>query len=224
MKERTGVLIHGLHLQTKGWEEIVWGKPPYLLGRLPQGIAVALTEKAGIVVFGTGASERDGKKEAEVTRDFLLDHFLELSKFTDFQGVDLKEAKGTIENISSLDTLSQNTAQEVRFASRMFQEAGVDKIILVSSPTHISRCIRDAFIACNEDDALRHFTHNLFATPSQTCFPGTTAADVAIVEPPHRPDRIANSLNVLVQRMFKVPRAEQESFLTKLELLLAEYG
>lgn len=223
MENRTGVLIHGLHLQARGWEEIVWGKPPYLLGRLPRGVVVALREKASIVVFGTGASERDGKKEAEVARDYLLEHFAELAQFTDFQGVDLEAEKRRMQRIAAVETHSQNTAQEVRLAGRMFQEAGVDKIILVSSPTHISRCVRDAFIAFNEDDTLRHFTHSLFATPSQTCFPGTTAQDVAIVEPPHRPDRTASSLNLLVQRMLRVPSDKQEGFLAELELLLAEY-
>ena len=223
MENRTGVLIHGLHLQTQGWEEIVWGRPPHLLGILPQGAAIALREKASIVVFGTGASERNGKKEAEVARDLLLDRFLDLAQFTDFQGVDLEESRRVVQRISVVETHSQNTAQEVKFAGRMFQEAGVDRIFLVSSPTHISRCVRDAFMAFNEDGALRHFTYNLFASPSQMCFLGTTAQDVAIVEPSHRPDRTASNLNLLVQKMLRVPSGNQEEFLAQIEKLLAQY-
>jgi hypothetical protein len=223
MKKNTGILIHGLHLQTKDWEKIVWGEPPNFLGILPKGVAVALEEKAKIIVFGTGASEKDGKKEAEFTRDYLFYRFLELERFPVFRGMDLEKARREIEMISRVEIYSKNTAEEVMFAGRMFKEVGVEKIILVSSPTHISRCLRDAYVAFSQEEDFRVFVQNLFATPSQVCFSGTSAEDVAIIEPPHRPDRPQTSLNILVQRMLRIPK-EKEAFLEDLEQLLRRYS
>ena len=72
---RTGVLVHGCHLEAFDWRGIVWGSPPHELGRIPTAVYVAVKEDAEVIVFGTGASERGGKKESEVTREYMLEHF-----------------------------------------------------------------------------------------------------------------------------------------------------
>jgi len=211
-KKRIGVLCHGRHLQTKNWEKLMWGIPPDLLGQLPKTVLVALEEKAEVIVFGTGASERDGKKEAEFIRDYLLEHFFELAEFPSFQGIDLEKARKRIERISMLELYSQNTAEEVRFAGQIFKKAGMERIILVSSFTHISRCLRDAYVAFSRDENLKHFTKNLWATPSQTGW--ADASEVVIIEPPHRGDKPVRNfilflLNALFKRIYQFPKAVQ---------------
>ena len=157
---KTGVLVHGFHLQAENWESIIWGLPPNLLGRAPKGVLVALEEKAEILVFGTGASEKDGKKEAEYIRDYLLEHFDKLAEFSAFRDIDLVSAKKIIEEITRVEIRSQNTAQEIELAGEMFEEVGVEKIILVSSPVHILRCLRDTMAIWGGRD--------ITARPSQT--------------------------------------------------------
>ena len=63
IKKRTGVWVHGFHLQAEVWKEVVWGKPPDLLGRVPKAVLVALEEDAVLLGFGTGGSEINGKKD-----------------------------------------------------------------------------------------------------------------------------------------------------------------
>ncbi len=225
-KKRAGVLIHGYHLQAKGWENIVWGEPP-LMGRLPKGIAVALETEAEVVVFGTGASEKGGKKEAEVIRDYLFEHFFELEKFPIYDGIKLKEdfreAERRLKEISVLETKSQNTLEEVKFAGEIFKNHGIEKAILVSSPTHISRCLKYAYVVFSEEKELSYLTQELYATPSQVCYPGDKAGDVIVIEPPHRPDR-PYSLYPCVKRMMKVPEEKLKGFLNDLESLLRKYS
>ena len=187
-KKRTGVIIHGYHLQAKDWENIVWGRHS-LIGMVPKGVSVALETEAELVIFGTGASEKGGKKEAEVIRDYLFEHFLELSEFPTFNDIELKEAEGRMEKISVVETKSQNTLEELKFAGEIFKNHGIERVILISSPTHISRCLRDAYIVFSMDKNLNYLTQELYASPSQVCYFGHKAEDVVIIEPPHRPDR-----------------------------------
>ena len=223
-KGKTGVLIHGLHLQTAGWEDVVWGTPPHLEGRLPRGVAVALEVRAEIIVLGTGASQANGKVEAEYIRDYLLEHFSELTQFSLFQGVNLESIRPQIEPILRTETLSQNTYQELTFAAEIFQAEEVENVFLVSSPTHLPRCLRDACTVFSQDQRLSPLARSLYASPSQSSPPGTNANDVAIVEPPHRPDRSQMSLNRLVNRMLKVPSQNEQAFLEDLQDLLARYS
>jgi len=221
-KGKTGVLIHGLHLQLEGWKDVVWGTPPDSVGRLPKGVAVAVEQRADVIVLGTGASEIDGKVEAEYTRDFLLEHFSELTQFSLFQGIKVQSVQPQIERILQTETRSQNTYQEIKFAAEIFKTAGVTNVFLVSSPTHLPRCLRDACTVFREDQRLSSFAQNLYASPSQTSFHGTAARDVAIVEPLPRQDTASRNLNNLVHRMLKPGDCEQ-AFLTDLEGLLARH-
>lgn len=202
---KTGVLVHGFHLQAENWEKIVWGKPPNLLGRAPKGVMVALEENADIIVFGTGASVKDGKKEAEYTRDYLLEHFLELVEFWALEGIDLAEAKEKISQIAKLEIKSQNTFQEPRFAADIFRRANAERIIIVSSPTHISRCLRDALMVFDREDVI--------AQPSHTGW--ADASEVIIIEPPYRPDRQKSNLHSFVKKLMALSSDEQEEIIKK---------
>ncbi|MBE9593394.1 MAG: YdcF family protein [Proteobacteria bacterium] len=224
-KKRVGVLIHGYHLQAKNWENIVWGEPP-LMGRLPKGTAVALETEAEVVVFGTGASEKGGKKEAEVIRDYLFEHFFELEKFSAFNGLeleeDIREAERRMREKSVIEIKSQNTFEEVKFAGEIFKNHGIERAILVSSPAHISRCLKYAYAVFSEEKELRYLTQELYATPSQVCYPGYKVEDVIVMEPPHRPDR-PYSLYPCFKRMMNMPEEKLKELLNDLEPLLRKY-
>ncbi len=196
-RRKTGVLVHGYNLHADQWEDVAWGTPPERIGRVPMGIFVALSERADVMVFGSGASERDGLLESEATARLLWERFDELAGFAVFKGreAELTRPSGAgrfrqrIESILHLDRESKNTRDEIAYAGRLFVDRGVERVILVSSPTHLPRCLRDACAIYGEDGGMSGLLQELYAAPSVTGYPGYSADDVAIFEPPHRPDR-----------------------------------
>lgn len=227
---KTGVLVHGCHLDAYDWRGIVWGYPNKAqLGRVPKGVLVAHQHQAELLVFGTGASvrtvERDGAtremKEGEYTLDYLLRHFEQLAEFEPFAELDVVSLRARIEQIARAETRSQNTREEVRFAAEQFLEAGIEQMILVSSPTHISRCLRDAYTAL-EDSRFGPLRHHLYATPSDSPYLGSRAEDVVIFEPPHRADRHSAPIHINVSRILRIPSDELDSFLKRLDRMLQE--
>ena len=103
----------------------------------------------------------------------------------------------------------------------MFLEAGLERMILVSSPTHISRCVRDAYTALEEPRFAR-LRYQLFATPSDSSYLGSRAEDVVIFEPPHRADRHSAPIHLNVSRILRIPPAELDGFLQRLDRMLSE--
>lgn len=147
-----GILVHGRHVQAEGWENLVWGEPPDKLGSVPTMVLEVLEAmRADVytraIVFGTGASEKDGLKEAEYTKRFLLEHLTELQEFTaignhpDFQE---PEDRGFLRKLFAeiiCETNSQNTLQEVENAAKIFAKHSVTHIIQISCGSHLPRCI-----------------------------------------------------------------------------------
>ena len=219
---KTGVLVHGCHLGALNWRGIMWGSPPDAMGRIPKAVSVALQEDASLMVFGTGASEKDGKKEGEYTLEYMLDHFIDLGAFSWFEGIDLEEAKSRLAAISIPECRSLNTREEMEEGARIFLGQGVEKIILVSSPTHISRCIRDALIVLH-DPELAGLRRHLYAAASDTSYLGGRVEDVVIFEPPHRGDQQAFLTHYVVNRIFKIPESDMPDFLKDLDVLLTKY-
>lgn len=203
MKKRTGVLIHSFHLQAHGWEGIMWGEPPNLMGRLPKGVKVALDEEAEILFLGCGMnSGKNGEMESEFNRQYLLDNFHKLSEFTEFQGVDLEKAKERIEQILVLDMSSLSTAQEATFVGKSFEDAGIEKVVIVSSKTHAPRCLNEALKFYGRPES-KIAVHNVSAQVSDTGWAPND--DVVVLEPPHRPDDLMGNLRRKVAKMILYP-------------------
>lgn len=198
---KTGVWVHGFLLQAENWQKIVWGEPPNLLGRVPKAVLVTLEEDAMLLGFGTGASESNGKKEAEFIRDYLLEHFFELAEFTAFKGIDLARARKRIAKVAKTETQSQNTKEEAEFAVDILEECGVEKLFVVSSPVHLPRCLRD-YCAALEKKKSKIL---IYATPSQTYWGGPMLSDLVIFEPPHRPDDSTGQARVKIAKMLFQP-------------------
>lgn len=206
---KIGILVHGRHVEAVGWQNLVWGEPPYKLGTLPMMVLIALNAGIGNVagiVFGTGASEKDGLKEAEYTKRFLLDHVGQLGEFElikkhpGFQSshdmVLLKELFGKI----ICETASKNTDQEVANAANFFFTLGVTEVKQVTCGSHASRCqlvqlkVRAAggipagqLWSCYGDDMT---------------FADSKVGDVAIMEPPHRGDDPMISAPIQAHQVF----------------------
>jgi hypothetical protein len=56
---------------------------------------------------------------------------------------------------------------------------------IISSPTHIARCMQEA---CKIQGESKDRSIRVYAKASETCYANTTPSDVVIVEPPHRGD------------------------------------
>lgn len=231
---KTGILVHGCNLGAENWRYIAWGDPPDDFGRIPLGVLLAYEYDASVVVFGTGASKKEyrfgGKSkgellEAEYSCEMLKDNFNDLEKFSIFskrcksiQNEDTrKEIKTRFFDSLILDKKSTTTPQEVEEAGNIFAENSVDRIILVSSPTHIVRCLRDAMTIYRSDKKYVSFSDNISAIPSFTCYEGTSAKDVAIVEPPHRPDRHVIPTHRRMERMLKLHKLPYEELVKLIE-------
>lgn len=230
-RRKTGILVHGHNLHAGQWEDVTWGAPPERIGRVPMGVLVALSEQADVMVFGSGASEKDGLIESEATARLLWERFDELAGFAVFKGWEneLTRPHGAdrfrqrIESILHLDRASKNTRDEIAHAGRVFVERDVERVIMVSSPTHLPRCLRDACAIYGEDGDMSGLRRELYAAPSVTGYPGYTAEDVVIFEPPHRPDRPGTDLSRVVARAHNIPENLRERFIRRLDDLLQEF-
>lgn len=229
--QKTGILVHGCNLHTYQWKTIVWGKSPSDMGRIPKGIFTALFEQADVMVFGTGASEKNGVLEADASARLMWERFDDIREFDLFQryfpdiGDDgyRNDLRDRIASILEIENTAQNTVEEVVKAGKIFKRADVERIILISSPTHLPRCLRDACVAFDLNEDLAHFRHWLAAMPSDTSYMGKTAADVAVFEPPHRQDRPMFNINDFLKRVDDVPGLERPAFLRKFDELLQDF-
>jgi hypothetical protein len=218
---KIGILVHGRHLKAKDWQKLEWGETPYKLGTLPMMVLVLLNtgiENIDGIVFGTGGSEKDGLKEAEYTKRFLLEHIGELSNFEliknhpCFQSsLDLESIKKLFQNIIC-ETDSQNTEEEVINAAKIFSELGVREVKQVTCGSHAPRCqlvqlkVRSAggiprgqLWSCYGDDM---------------AFAGSVVKDVVVMEPPHRGDDPMVSADIQAHQVFplfyKIPTVERK--------------
>ena len=188
---KTGILVHGCNLGAENWRCIAWGDPPDAFGRIPLGVLLAYEYDASVIVFGTGASKKQYRfgenaggelLEAEYAREMLKDNFEELKKFTIFskdctifKNKDTREAFITrFLNNLVLDVTSKTTKQEIKEAGNVFIKNSVDRVFLVSSPTHIVRCLRDAMSIYRSNNKYASFSGNITAVPSITCYEGTS--------------------------------------------------
>ena len=186
MKKRTGVLIHSRHLQALNWERIMWGVPPDLMGQLSKGVLTALEEEAEIVVLGCGLrSGINGEMESEFNRQYLLDNLRRLPEFAGFQGINLGRAEEIIRQILVLDMSSLSTIQEVAFAGKAFENAGMERVISVSSRTHAPRCLNEALRFYGRPGS-KISVGNVLVYSSDVGWASND--DVVVFEPPHRPD------------------------------------
>jgi len=222
----TGIHVHGCHLQADGWHEICWGHPPDKMGRIPQAVLLAAEENAKVLIFGTGASvSAEGVLEGQYTLNYLMHNLPKLHEFDSLKRFDLTTLENLVRRISMAELESQNTVQEVKAAFRIWASKGVSRGFLVSSPTHLPRCLA---CACEAHDTETSFTGALYACPSETSYQNYDAGDVVVVEPPHRGDRNKAldeyPFHTMVRRSFRVDKGQRIAFLKEFDALLTKYG
>ncbi|MEQ1903150.1 MAG: ElyC/SanA/YdcF family protein [Pirellulaceae bacterium] len=241
---KTGVLVHGCNLNAENWRHLAWGSTPDELGRIPQGLLAALEFQAEVIVFGTGASRKKYNfpgsaytgsvlLESEYTREFLVTHFDDLLRFKPFadavsttSAVEWAERKQWFLERIYVDKKSSNTLSELREAGEVFLSRGCTQVVLVSSPTHLIRALRDAAVVYQHDARFQQFHSHLLAMPSFTCYEGSTPGDVVVVEPPHRPDRHVVPSHRRIARMMTLQQLDHDTlveFLGELDELLQRY-
>lgn len=243
------IIVHGFHRSAHTWQQVVWGVPPHQLGRVPKAVLVAMQQGAAAIAFGSGVvSEVDGIAESKATYSVLANRVHLLHEFTALRAYAMPEIERQLKKTTIIfDVRSRNTLEETRFilnefvSPRSFIEC--NRVFLISSPTHVSRCLRDAFVALRDEqekatsvvdkERLRTLQQNLFATPSDVSYANYDAGDVAIVEPPHkyffcvffsvfqmffsflfrRPKDFGNRLHSLVARMLVISNQTPKSAL-----------
>lgn len=210
------VLIHGCHLQTDGWEHVVWGDPSaQQMGRIPKGVMFARAVNADLIFWGTGASERNGRKESERTFQAALNHQKQLSNLCG--GDDHRDANENtfltwLYGVSHIDLDTQNTDQEIGACAEMCLEKGVTQLTLVSSPFHIMRCHATALKIFASDTRFTQLRQGLVACASDTNPTGIDASDVVIIEPPHRGDTPKVAFHETAREIFKFLRNPEAAF------------
>ena len=186
----TGIVVHGYHRQAHNWEEVVWGDMANQhLGRLPQAALLAWESRHELATFicGSGAScDAAGMIEAHAIVALLFERLPSLAAFERFRGVDLVELAQLLHRTVVTDTVSTNTEQEVRSALVRLQQAGVRHAVLISSPTHMPRCLRDACSLASKVG----YVGSLAACPCDTSW--SSEAPI-VLEPAHRPDAVRSA-------------------------------
>ena len=241
---KTGVIVHGCNLYIENWRHVAWGDPPDQPGRIPHGVLVAHQFDADVVVLGTGASKKPFRfggavsrnkplAEAEYALEYLRSYFEDLSRFDALREQIAELRPDKIDDFRDdflsrvrLDLNSLNTIDEIKNAADVFVAADVERVILVSSPSHIVRCLRDAATVFEREPRFRKLKGNLYATTSMTCYEGSTPADVVVIEPPHRPDRHVVPTHRRIQRMLtlqKLPHDDLIKLTEEFDELLQRY-
>lgn len=219
---RTAILIHGRHLGTTDWERIIWGEPQKgIFGNVSKGIRLAMKENAELIYWGTGSSKKDGTIESQYIFEYAVAHAAELPEF---KGKDAVAVEAILKPLSFIDLGGQNTAQEVERAARVCLERGIERLILVSAPTHSARCLQEA-----EKLRARGALGNLevFATSSDVPYAHSSPDDVVIIEPPHRGDAPMWQTHRYAKAVFEIMKQGGDVFseyLADWGALLKKYG
>ena len=195
---KTGALVHVYHLETVGWEDLMWGVPDEdRLGSLPMLVWLLLTEPADTpittVTIGCGPSVKAGLSESEYSKKFLLDRFDRLSEFPRLapllKQLSHQERMALRERLKAIMPMEEirGTIEEVAAAARMFSETKADRDIQIAAATHAPRCLQQQAMARLKGLIPSH--QQWFVMPTDMCFLGTVPDETVVIEPPHRADR-----------------------------------
>ncbi|KAJ1456726.1 hypothetical protein M885DRAFT_517156 [Pelagophyceae sp. CCMP2097] len=210
---RCAVLCHGFHVDAVDWHAVVIGDEG-ALGRATYAALLAHDERAALLVFGSGGSRRGDEAEGEYTLRVLRES-------VDSVPAGQRAAVAQLLASATTETVSRNTAEELERLVPLIAEHGIDKVILVSSPAHCPRVVREAHRILRP-----HFPDLvIYAAPCQTSF--ACCDDVAILEPPHRGDRNAAldpapPLHALAGRMLHLRPHQKPDFARRADALLLE--
>ena len=202
-RSSVGVLVHGFDLGADDWPRVVWGSPRHgRLGRVPHGLLLASRLDACVVVLGSGGTEdASGVSEAKFTREMALAQLEELSSLPSSDtrdSCDVRKLRRMLTESVLLED-ARNTADELRAAREIFRVRRIQTVVLVSSPTHAPRCVRDAARIFHGAEATDSppgsergnsgaYRPTILVSPCDTDFAEGEGGAV-VIEPAHRSDR-----------------------------------
>lgn len=239
MRKKTVVLVHGRHVQTKGWETLVWGDGE-LIGTAPLGLSLALKHDATLIL-GTGASEKDGVKECELTYNLIKNNFERLGDFPEFHHYwkwnykfhEMEYEQSDREKLFSkileevhLDSESVDTVTEIKNAIEFAKSVRATELIQVTSPFHAARCMSISAKLLEDGFDFGQIIPMVVSSRSSTqdCRAGTTV----IMEHPHRGDDAMINSSIMPHqvfpRMFKLPPSKRIELFEEVAALLAKQG
>ena len=126
-----------------------------------------------------------------------------------------------------IDVKSQNTKEELVAAGDAFLARGVTDVVLVSSATHMARCLETAQVVYNNpqyEGKYKTLAQGLMVTPADTCYAGATYGSNVIFEVPHRGDRPSYPIHEKVREIFKVKPANLSVFGDELVALVKRFA
>ncbi len=189
-------MLHVYHLETDGWERMVWGDPAKdELGTATKFVECLLdvpVDDETVAVVYSGPSERDGLGEGAYTKRCLLDRLEQLADFPRLkQKLDQLSAAeyecfvGRLQGIV-LGPVIKNTLAEVESAGEYFNHCHADKVFQIAAATHAPRCLRDqAAVRVRGGIDKRQ---QWFMVAADGNYKGYTPDDIIIAEPLHRTD------------------------------------
>lgn len=194
-------------MQSGNWSAVCWGHPPSHLGRGPAALKTALDLDADHLIFGMGGGKADWVAEApDPIYPILLSNVDELTRFDAFTPARRDAAQEMLSNrVVFAPDANGSTMGELHGLKRLLSELGVETLVLVSSPDHLPRCLRDA--------------QRVFESRHELSIQGAMAQTMAtdalpeIVEKPHRPDRPADDLHATTKRLLGLPANERRRLL-----------
>lgn len=222
----TVIICHGLHLTAKDWDLQIWGDvKTQRMGRVPRAILAAIEFRAKAIFFGSGASrdEETGRVESQVIIDLLIERIDRLREFNQINRLVPKNFNLSqwIKRRIWIEDSSTNTVTELKNIIDIIDgiaDQNLDRLVLVTGPTHISRAIRDASVL------LEGSRIKIYGTPSDVSYYGSDGPkDVVIFEPPHRGQ---NNMRIdqVVGRIFNIVEKEKSVFVDQLDKLLVKYN
>lgn len=217
-----GVLIPGYHLKADQWEKVVFGEiENKRLGRVSTAIEEAIKRKAAFIFWGAGGSETEtGLKESQYTYQQATGPKLKQLAWHVKQDPD--ELYKYLQRVSFIETSAKDTAAEIKSAVQECEMRGIKELILVSSPTHLPRCMKEAALLKEQNPEL---SITFYGRASDTCFANTHAADVTIIEPPHRSDIPPVAFNQTLRDIFQFSKNPELAMALNAALgsLIAQY-
>lgn len=225
--QRTAVLIHGFHLESRlclslepkkhqilNWRDLAIG-PVHdgHFGRATYGVMLAWREQADTIIFSTGASEKNGLKEAEYTYRAVLEVANVLAEDLDIGERTFREWLQPPR--VRLDNVSQTTAEELQRNLTWCRDHGHSRVLLVTSQFHAPRALANANAA--------RAKFGLYGLNIMACAPEDGSPAPVIFEPPTRPDRPGVDWCATLPGIFEIKPGQEMAAAEEIKAVLAKY-
>ncbi|MDD5145134.1 MAG: hypothetical protein PHW72_03365 [Candidatus Pacebacteria bacterium] len=149
MKDKVAVMMLGYNTEKPNFRKVAWGSPPDKPGRLVTSVAVALREEAERLIIAMGAKGKDGRPGSVITEDLLFENIWQLSEFNIMRRIlkeiSVSQIEKSLQKIVEPFVSRVGTRFKFRDSAKSLYEEGFSRIIIVTSPDHMSRAVRDSF-------------------------------------------------------------------------------